>query len=122
MKNNFILCALLVIMNSLSQAGTVILPSAEVLTERLAQEAFGHFIQNTNIIKQLANKELETYVVAMHIETAWHNYTKRLTLTADQRSVLDIRKPELLKIILKDNPEEVADYIKRLDEYKNKKN
>jgi hypothetical protein len=82
----------------------IILPEASVLEKRLSEAGFDNFLKKPEIHKKLACKELYPLDVLMAVELALYDYAKDLDDPMISR-IMNMRKPQLLKAILKDSTE-----------------
>lgn len=88
-------------------ATPVKIPSAQVLTSRLG--GFEHFIEKTNFVKNVADKELEPLGVAVSIETALFDYAEYMKAVPNMETVMEMNKPMIFEACLKDHPEALAE-------------
>jgi len=116
MKRMLVITSVLFGINGFVHADRVTLPSAEELHERLCNAGFGLLVEKTNIIDQLASKELKPLTVVVNVEGAleeyephipWEQVPSIVGITSIE-SIMKIHKYELLNIILKDHPQELA--------------
>lgn len=73
----FALCSTTYAMDLLIQ-----MPNSEILTNRLQNAHFGHFVENTEIIKQLANQEKHLSEVVEAINIAVDAYCQKNTTSS----------------------------------------
>ncbi|MCL5875892.1 MAG: hypothetical protein M1114_05465 [Candidatus Dependentiae bacterium] len=97
----FALCSTTYAMDLLIQ-----MPNSEILTDRLQNAHFGHFVKNTEIIKQLANQEKHLSEVVEAINIAVDTYCQKIQHPA-VIAVMHVLRPKIIKIILKDYPEAI---------------
>ncbi|MEX0940302.1 MAG: hypothetical protein WDZ41_03005 [Candidatus Babeliales bacterium] len=110
MKNKlFLSMVLLSVLNVFAKP--VKLPSAEILTKRFEGKGFDHFIEKTNIVEELADKTFESVGVALKIELALHDYNENLQQPM-MSIMMQMRKPEIFEIVLKDSPEAIEELKK----------
>lgn len=82
---------------------TVKMPNERVLSERLAEAGFDHFMEKTAIHKKLADKSIYPAGVNLTVELALYDYAENLK-NPMIASLMRMRKPQLMEIILKDSP------------------
>ncbi len=87
------------------------MPTAEVLEERLNKAGFGHYMEKTDIVESLANKELVPIGVHNIVFTSMLDYSKHLEETMPGpyckagQAAFYIRKRQLFEVLLEDFPE-----------------
>ena len=79
------------------------MPDATTLQKRLNEAGFEHFVEKTNIVKNLADEELYALGVAGEVETALYDYNENLQQPMIAR-MMQMRKPQLLEVLLADYP------------------
>ena len=87
------------------------MPDATTLQKRLNEAGFEHFVEKTDIVKNLADRDLYPLGVAVSVETALYDYSEYLKQPMMAR-MMQMRKPQLLEVLLKDHPaalQELAD-------------
>ena len=101
--------------SSITVATKVKMPSAKILTSRLSKIGMDHFIEKTNLVSNLANRELESIGVAVAVETSLYDYNENLGqgLPAHMARMMQVQmqlnKPILLRSLLEDYPEALTD-------------
>ena len=90
------------------QAVLITLPEAKVLTARLQQAGFDHFIEKTDIVKNLAGQQKEALGVSMAVELALYDYNQYLK-NPMMATMMQMRKPQLIGTLLQDSPDAVKE-------------
>jgi len=80
------------------------MPTIEILQERLENLGLTNFAEKTKIINKLAGKKFEALSIAIEVELAIYNYNKYMQ-QPKHAILMQIRKPSLLKALLKDVPQ-----------------
>ena len=121
MKNNRIvlLIALMALGTvSISYAGRVRLPGKNILTQRLKNKGFGHFIEKTEIVRDLADQEKEVLGVVLSVQLSLYDYAQSLKQSMGAK-MMEKRKSQLIETILEGNSEaikEAQDILKKIEE------
>ena len=89
---------------SANHAIKVTLPAQDVLSQRLREASFEHFVEKTDILSYLAGQEKETLGVIMAVELALYDYGQNLKNPMIE-NMMQMKKPQLIEILLKDSPE-----------------
>jgi hypothetical protein len=92
-----------------SKQQTIKLPSAETINKCLCAEGFDHFVEKSKIGESLGGKELHPLGVALTVELKLHDYSQLLKESPIMATLMQMRKPELLKCILTDFPEAITE-------------
>ena len=107
MKLKLIAVSALLSITSLSFAGHVKMPPAQDLHERLRD--FKHFVEKTNIVNELAGKELQVLSVAVAVDASLYFYNKYLEkggMQPQKARVMQMQmRPFLFKALLQYSPE-----------------
>lgn len=82
---------------------TIKLPSAEKLNKYLCKNGFNHFVEKTNIDKDLGEKELYPLGVAVAVETHLYDYAEYVKNPMTS-VMMQMRKQQLIECILQDSP------------------
>lgn len=90
------------------QAVLITLPEATVLTARLQQAGFDHFIEKTNIVKNLAGQQKEALGVSTAVELALYDYNQYLKNPV-MATMMQMRKPQLIEALLQDSPDAIKE-------------
>ncbi len=92
---------------------TVKMPKAEILKKRLCKIGMDHFIEKTNIVDQLADKEKAPLGVAMSIEQAFADYCDYLGGPQNPACITSqMSKPMIYRALLEDYPDALAELEK----------
>ncbi len=83
---------------------TVSLPSKEVLRERLGCLGIWYFMEKTNIVERLANKELYPSGVALAVMQAMSDYAK-----LEEDSTVFMQRHHIIKVILQEYPDAIKE-------------
>jgi len=89
----------------------IIMPSAEILQNRLDKLGLKDFAEKTNIVGQLAGQRKAPLIVAIAVEIAYINYAENLRNStpkqAFQATIIETSmatKPSVFEALLKDHP------------------
>ena len=102
---------------NVSYAGRVKLPGRDVLTKRLSDGIFRHFVQKTDLIDQLADEEMDVEGLIIEVELSLYDYSERFKASGAKR-LLQMIKPKLIEAILEGNSEaiqEAQDIYKKIE-------
>ena len=91
----------------------LVLPNANVLTHRLHDLGLDHFMEKTDIVKQLAGQEKAPMGVVMAVELAIYDYRKCVKMPIIN-NMMQMTKPNIIKAILEDHPIELECLMKEL--------
>lgn len=80
-----------------------LMPSAEILHERLNLHGFGDFAQSTFIVPQLANKKFIPLGIGTTVENVFGRYKHNMQKSNSPIPV-EVTKPELYRLILLNLP------------------
>lgn len=89
------------------------LPSAKVLGERLQGLRMAHFMEKTGLHEDLGDQERYAVGVAIAVEMAYSEYDNYFKKSGVQSmmGVINLVKDSLIKAILKDSPEAIAELV-----------
>jgi hypothetical protein len=87
---------------------TIKLPDAAILRTRLCNAGLDHFVEKTKIDTELANKELYPMGVAVAVEAHLYDYNEYIWKQPMIAIMMQMRKPEIIEILLKDHPDAIA--------------
>ncbi len=115
MKHMISLSLSLLVGISSINATLVTMPDKKVLTERLHAKGFSHFMEKTDIVKQLAGQKKEVMGVIMAVELSLYDYHNNLK-NPMMSTMMAMRKPQLIETLLQDNPSAVKEAHGLLEE------
>ena len=98
---------------STSEATFVRLPHAKVLRQRLSENGFDHFMEKTEIIASLTDRELDVLGVIIVVNQSLYAYYQYLKNPMTIMTI-EMRKTDLLELILQDSPDALEDLEKKL--------
>lgn len=90
----------------------VVIPSKEVLKQRLAQGGLEHFAKKSALIKNLSGHTKHVATVALAVESSLRNYEKTMKNTEKTCNKQELRE-FLLKAFLQDTPGALDELEKR---------
>lgn len=93
-------------------AALITLPARDVLIKRLNKLGLAHFVERTNILDQLADKEKEPFGVWYAVKLALSDYTQLVKGNPVVGLVACAKREDMIKAILKDSPQAI-DELKR---------
>ncbi len=108
MKKSLMLVGMLLGAANVSATGSVVLPSREVLSERLREKKFGYLIESTNLVADLACQKKGVVGVVEAVQTAIYEYGRFLKQPA-LLVLMHQRKIELVEAILWGHPQEISE-------------
>lgn len=105
MKKLLMLILTVLLNVGICQAMLVTIPKAAILEERFQDTMFTHFVESTNIVKELAGRELSVLGVWIALDTALEQYQEDLKERGYIAQFIRSASLEIIEIILKDSPE-----------------
>ncbi|HEX2977888.1 MAG TPA: hypothetical protein VHO47_02105 [Candidatus Babeliales bacterium] len=110
MRHSFLIACGLLSVNSQNFAYKI--SSADVVNKKLGD--FGHFIEKTDIVNNLAGKEMETNELIVKIDSAIKEYVKEYWESSTYIEYqLKARKSEIVHALLQDSPEALKELEKQ---------
>lgn len=88
------------------------LPPASVINQRLEDLGLRYFLEKTKIDQQLGNQKKYPIGVALTVELSLSDFAKTVGNPVASR-LMQMQKPEIIKAILQDFPEAIAELEKQ---------